>query len=320
MTSLNWPMNTHSRTKYFLEAVLFGLSMVWTAATAHAWNATGHMTIASMTYDQLPPEARSQWGELLKSNPDYSRWQAAEPKDQPDFDEGRYLFMRAATWPDDIRKSGSPYEHSVWHYVDYPLVEPDFPLLPAPTDTEDLLSALAKCQGVVRDPQAPAVDRAAALSWLIHLVGDEQQPLHCAELVSPEYPLPVADRGGNLFWVSVGGAPVNLHWFWDCALGTSLDHRELITKGHELQVKFPREKLPELTQATDPKAWSLEGRALCLDVVYQRGELKGSTKQGPDDPALPEGYFAAAHAVAERRVVLAADRLADLLGGLAGGK
>ena len=288
----------------------------WTPAAARAWNATGHMTIASMTFDQLSPEARARWSELLKSNPDYGKWQAAEPKDQPDFDEGRYLFMKASTWPDDIRKSGSPYDHPVWHYIDYPLAAPDFPLAPAPTGTEDILSAIAKCEGVVRDERAAAVDRAAALSWLIHLVGDEQQPLHCAELVSPDYPPPGGDHGGNLFWVSVGGAPVNLHWFWDCALGTGLDHRELIGKGRELLAKFPREGLPELTQATEPKAWSLEGRALCLDAVYKRGELKGATKQGPDDPPLPEGYFAAAHALAERRVVLAADRLADMLGGL----
>ena len=274
------------------------------------------MTIASMTFDQLSPADRTRWSELLRSNPDYAKWQAAEPKDQPDFDEGRYLFMRASTWPDDIRKSGSPYDHPVWHYVDYPLVAPDFPMEPAPADTEDILSAIGKCEGVARDEKAAAADRAAALSWLIHLVGDLQQPLHCAELISPEYPAPGGDRGGNLFWVSVGGAPVNLHWFWDCASGTTLDHRELIGRGRELLARFPREKLPELTQATDPKAWSLEGRALCLDVVYRRGELKGAKQQGPDDPGLPEGYFAAAHALAERRVVLAADRLADLLGGL----
>ena len=299
-----------------LFLLLCGSTLFWYLPAARAWNATGHMTIASMTYDQLPPAARARWTEVLKGNPDYAKWQAAEPKDQPDFDEGRYLFLHASTWPDEIRKSGSPYDHPVWHYVDYPLVEPDFPLLPAPTDTEDILSALARCQGVLRDEKASATDRGAYLAWLIHLVGDLQQPLHCAELVSPVYPLPGGDRGGNAFWVSVGGAPINLHWFWDSLPGTALDHRELLAKGRELAARFPREKLPELAQATDPKAWSLEGRALCLDAVYKHGELKGATKQGPDDPMLPEGYFAAAHAVAERRVALAADRLADVLGRL----
>ena len=76
---------------------------------------------------------------------------------------------------------------------------------------------------------------------------------------------------------------------------------------------FPRRPLSELTQATDPKAWSLEGRALCLDAVYKHGAVKGARQQGADDPSLPEGYFTAAHAVAERRVVLAADRLTDTL-------
>ncbi len=294
-------------------AVLFscgGVSSAW------AWNPTGHMLIASMTYDQLPPAARARWTELLKQHPDFAKWAATEPKDQPDFDEGRYLFMRASTWPDDIRKSGSPFEHSVWHYIDYPLEGPEFRDEPAPTSTEDALFGIARCQTGLEDGKAPAGDRAASLSWLIHLVGDLQQPLHCATLISPDYPKPGGDRGGNLMYFSVGGAPVNLHWFWDCLPGTSLDHRELIEKGRQLAGKFPRAELPELTQARDPKAWSQEGRALCLEAVYQHGALAGAKQAGPDDPPLPAGYLAAARAVADRRVALAAYRLADVLGEL----
>ena len=35
-------------------------------------------------------------------------------KTWPGFDFGRYAFMRASTWPDDIRKTGSPYDHPPW--------------------------------------------------------------------------------------------------------------------------------------------------------------------------------------------------------------
>jgi len=47
-------------------------------------------------------------------------------------------------------------------------------------------------------------------------------------------------------------------------------------------------------------------------VAYQNGELKGSPKQD-DAPTLPDGYTKKAKAVAERRIVLAGYRLADLL-------
>ena len=309
-------MNTLLSTFRRPVLLLLCLAAGWVAPRALAWNATGHMTIASMTYDQLSPEARMHWTELLKQHPDFAKWEAAEPKDQPDFELGRYLFMKASTWPDDIRKSGSPYDHPVWHYIDYPLAEPDFPPEPAPTDTEDILFGIGRCESVLRDEKAAAGDRAASLSWLIHLVGDLQQPLHCAAFISPDYPRPGGDRGGNLMWFSVGGAPVNLHWFWDCLPGTTLNYHELVEQGRKLAAKFPAPALPELTQATDPKAWSLEGRALCLEAVYKHGALRGAKQQGPDDPPLPEGYFAAAHAVAERRVVLAADRLASTLDAL----
>lgn len=284
-----------------------------TASAAWAWNPTGHMVIASMTYDQLSPETRSRWAALLRQHPDFAKWEAAAPKGQPDFDEGRYLFMRASTWPDDIRKTGNPFDHPVWHYVDYPLIAPDFPEEPAPTGTEDVLFGIARCETVLVDAKTPDGDRAAYLSWLIHLVGDLQQPLHCAALVTPEYPGPGGDRGGNLFYVSVGGAPINLHWFWDCLPGTTLDSQELLEKGRQLSSKFPRGALPELETARDPKAWSLEGRALCLEAVYRNGALVGARQAGPDDPGLPAGYLAAAHAVAERRLAVAADRLADIL-------
>ena len=283
---------------------------------ARAWNPTGHMVIASMTYDQLAPAERARWTEWLRQHPDFARWQAAAPKDQPDFDEGRYLFMKASTWPDDIRKTGSPYDHPVWHYIDYPLEEPDFSPAPAPANTEDILFGIDRCKGVLSDAKAAPVERAAYLSWLIHLVGDLQQPLHCAALISPAYPKPGGDRGGNLFYVAVGGAPINLHWFWDCLPGTALAGRELTEQGRRLAERLPRAALPELEQARDPKAWSLEGRALCLEAVYRHGELRGAPQQGPDDPPLPEGYFAEAHQVAERRVALAAYRLADTLAAL----
>ena len=253
----------------------------------------------------------------MHHHPDYPKWEATEPKDQADFDQGRYLFMRASTWPDDIRKSGSPYDHPVWHYVDYPLQAPDFPLDPAPTDTEDVLFGINRCETVLNDHTASDTDRAAHLSWLIHLVGDLQQPLHCAAFITPEHPKPAGDRGGNLQFFTVGGVPVNLHWFWDCLPGTTLDHRDLLEMAHKLETKFPRTALPELTQTVDPKAWSLEGRAICLEAVYKHGALAGASTAGPDDPSLPEGYLAAAHAVAERRVALAGYRLADVLSFLA---
>ena len=294
-------------TGFVLAALLGGTADAW------AWNATGHMIIASLAYDQMPAADRAKCVAVLKLNVDFPKWEQTFPKDEPNLDFGRYLFMRASSWPDDIRKSGSPYDHPTWHYIDYPLELPDFPLAPAPAHTEDILFALNKEEKIVDDPAAPTADRGAALAWIIHLVGDLQQPLHCVTLISATFPAPEGDRGGNLFFVSLAGNPINLHFFWDSLPGSMLDSQELIARATQLSLKFPRGTLPELTQARDPLAWSLEGRALAIDAVYRHGTLPGEREPNGIVPPLPAGYMAASRAVAERRLAIAGYRLADTL-------
>src|SRR5205823_4340914 len=48
-------------------------------------------------------------------------------------------------------------------------------------------------------------ERAIALAWILHLVGDLHQPLHNAALFSNHFDGPSGDRGGN--WILIGPAP-----------------------------------------------------------------------------------------------------------------
>ena len=68
--------------------------------------------------------------------------------------------------------------------------------------------------------------------------------------------------------------------------------------------------LPELTEYTTSKEWSLESRQLAIDTGYLHAELKGSTN-ADTAPSLPDGYTKQAKAVAERQGALAGYRLAD---------
>jgi hypothetical protein len=304
-----------SRLLSFLTGLGVLTSLVLHPSIASAWNSTGHMIIASLAYDQLPEAAREKWIAVLKGNPDFGKWEQTFPKDEPNLEFGRYLFMRASSWPDDIRGSGSPYDHPVWHYINYPLEPPSFPMKPAPTGTEDILSAIALAQKTLLDPVAKPADKGAALSWIIHLVGDIQQPLHCVALFDATYPM--GDRGGNLFFISIAGNPINLHSVWDSLAGSLMDSRELIERAANLAQKFPRTSLPELTEARDPLAWSLEGRALAITAVYRRGTLPGSPDPKGIVPPLPAGYLAASRALADRRMAIGGYRLADMLEQLA---
>ena len=55
-----------------------------------------------------------------------------------------------------------------------------------------------------------------ALSWLIHLIGDIHQPLHCVTHITSQHPAPEGDRGGNSF--KLKGTPNNLHSVWDSSV------------------------------------------------------------------------------------------------------
>src|SRR4051794_37148479 len=61
-----------------------------------------------------------------------------------------------------------------------------------------------------------AEDKAVALCWILHLIGDVHQPLHCATLYSPQFER--GDLGGNSFGVKINGKEYRLHTFWDNAL------------------------------------------------------------------------------------------------------
>ena len=156
---------------------------------------------------------------------DYEKWRGSYTPGAPNLDLETYVFMRASTWPDQIRRKGSPYDHPEWHYIDYPLEPPTFPEKPGPSPTNDILYGIAQSEKMLRDPNSSPEVRAVYLSWLIHLVGDVHQPLHCSTLVNVEYPAPIGDKGGNNFYVRPAEAALNLHSIWDNALGATVNPR-----------------------------------------------------------------------------------------------
>lgn len=160
---------------------------------------------------------------------------------------------------------------------------------------------------MLRDPSASAEARAAHLSWMIHLVGDIHQPLHCASYFSPEFPR--GDKGGNSFYVKPNTRGIKLHSFWDGLLGTSSKPRTQVNYGVQLRAHYPKRELRELAPP-DAKAWSLEGRSLAIDFAYLRGRLKVAADEAQAAP-LPNDCSNKAKAVAERRAALAGCRLAD---------
>jgi hypothetical protein len=283
------------------------------------------MIVTAIAYDQLTPAEREKLDAILRSHVKYAAWKKTYPDaGLPDLPLEKFVAMLASLYPDEIRSHDNPETFPEWHYIDYPLLPPDFPLRPAPTPGDDVLTGIAKSTKAVKNLSKPidARSRAKMLSFLLHLVGDVHQPMHCETLFDDNFKEPDGDRGGNNAWVKPpGGHAIKLHAFWDQLFGTSgqLFHPVPVTKvldaGHraaDLVQKFPRAALPELGRHTTALGWSHESRALAISDGWRRHELAYGLTEGTA-AELPADYEEKAHAIADRQAALAGHRLADQL-------
>jgi hypothetical protein len=197
-----------------MKRCLTALALALAASSALAWNAAGHRLVAAIAWRQMSPPAQAAAADLLARHPDYRKW-VAKANDAPEY----AAFLQASTWADDIRRdrrfhnerSEAPTpplpgladtaRHKDWHYVD----------LGADGSVHGQLDRqLERLIRVLRSPATPAADKAYALPWLIHLVGDIHQPLHVGSR---------DDEGGNDFEIEDPFNPrrpfASLHAWWD---------------------------------------------------------------------------------------------------------
>ena len=203
--------------KLFIARLFAVILVAVSVIDAYAWSGPGHMIVAAIAYRDLCSVERQKLDAILESHPQFDSWQNNFPETVPNLDQGLYFAMAASLWPDQIRNHNDPSTFPNWHFVDYPLIPPSFPDRGSPTPQDDILFGIGQSESILRSPSATARDKAEKVSWLIHLVGDIHQPLHCATLVNDIYPAPEGDRGGNEFFVKVSesGSPRKLHSLWD---------------------------------------------------------------------------------------------------------
>jgi hypothetical protein len=310
---------------------LVGLLMLLPGVKARAWNSTGHQVGAEIAWRELKPAVREKVLAILRQHPQFAaQLEPSEVKaDSPEF--GERVFARASTWPDIVRSARGKdreYHHPEWHYINTPIIAEgtDRATLEIPPVGEkpeagkppqNILQAMNGCVERLKNADAPVAERAVALAWIEHLVGDVHQPLHASAYFSPDYLK--GDRGGNLFMVKYHNVLTNLHSFWDELLGKYMEHRLVNAVTEKVLEGHPRASLEKELAVTAFADWAAESFKLANDVVYAGGKLKGLTReasaadQGATTPELPEKYDEQARDAARLRVALAGYRLADLL-------
>jgi hypothetical protein len=283
------------------------------ATDVRAWSQEGHMLTGAIVYEELKardPRLVDEVLDLMAQHPDRGTFEVAAGHAGGESRSLR-IFMEMARWSDDIRRGA--YDHPTWHYASKPLVDARHPpkLPPRESSAGSALEALTLNLSVLRDPRAPSAERALALCWLFHLVGDIHQPLHAADEYSTNYPN--GDKGGNLQFVRDPQTQqnVSLHAYWDGAVNRDID--QVAVHAAELRTEFPRGKFAELGRgpADDFAGWQSESFNLAKSQVY-RADLVTSGSES-SAPLLAAGYVSNATQVASARLTLSAYRLADLI-------
>jgi S1/P1 Nuclease len=114
---------------------------------------------------------------------------------------------------------------------------------------------------------------------------------------------------------------MDLHRFWDGVIPSSSDLTRLRNAATEMRNRpgFEKSQLME-PQEIEADAWAKESFEIATKIAYQNGRLIGSPRGSNKDctmitaaPVLPVGYVAIARRIADRRMILAGYRLADLL-------
>ena len=174
------------------------LGFAWTAP-ALAWGDAGHRTVCEIAWRNLTPAAQTEVRRLLGAHP-------VIPVRAP---RNRELGW-ACTYPDNV-VSGGPQRRSAEHFVNYPRS------LMAVTSADGascggapicVISAILADYGGLRNPALPDEDRAEALIYLGHWLGDIHQPLHSSYR---------DDQGGNEI-NSRGLCTRALHSTWDTCM------------------------------------------------------------------------------------------------------
>ena len=312
--------------KVFQFLIFFTLLFGLFPSVSLAWNKLGHMTVGAIAYQDLNKTDSTQLKKLvniLKKHPDYEKiWKDIVEYSQQD--EGLILFMYASRWADDLDKSET--QTSETHYIDYPYVinEGTETVKAKHPKSKNIETTFKKYFDLFNTTTAEK-EKAKALAWLFHLIGDAHQPLHSISLFSKKFKK--GDEGGKNFRVKfVISDSSSLHYFWDSAvingdINKIADEKsvQIIEKANYLLIEFPKDSFSEKIEFTSFPTFINESYDIAKNKVYQpiildNPNLNYSTEEYKIKMAQ---YEKESSLLAEKRLTLAGYRLANICNKLA---
>ena len=301
------------------SAIVAGLVLSF-ALPSFAWDEVGHKITAYIAWSQMRPEVRAKVIKTLLASPEdaqLSTYWSAFGGGQSEGARQREFFMLMATWPDIIRDKNfavrfKNYAHSDWHYADtfWRWKDGKAELVPEAKPSGLAMEKINDFDKLIRSNASDA-DKAVAIAWLEHLIGDIHQPLHAESRVTDSSP--DGDQGGNLFLLTPKGTPrdkqENLHWFWDSIVirfePNTKDLPEadyLYPIAEDIIKMYPYDKLKGELADGKFDVWKDESYKIASAEAYK--DVKWFEMPS-------EAYKKKAFEIAQRRMALAGYRMAD---------
>jgi len=207
-----------------------------------------------------------------------------------------------SVWPDCIRGLGPRFSYTAsWHYQNVNVCA-EFDLKPPCRDGNCVSAQVDRDVKILQDKTIPVRERAAALSFLIHFVGDMHMPLHAGDH---------ADQGGNQIKADFAGFTtdrLNLHGIWDGLLA-----ERAIMSGPSMIRRYEAAEAADL-QAGTTEEWSHEAWLISRDVTYPSAVgADYCARPTPEHISLDEPTIVRLLPIARLQIERAGLRLARLL-------
>ncbi len=235
------------------------------------WGHEGHQIIGTVAEDHLDETTKVMIQSLLGNSHLYS----------------------IASWADDVRRERP--DTKAWHYVDIPMGGKYDASRDCALPDSCVVLKINDFLKVLTDKNAKRDQRAEALKFIVHFVGDIHQPLHAVGEAEGGNGVRVRFLGDD----RCGRYDCNLHGVWDTSmiLHTALNRQEYSQHLEELVL---RQKLGSEDGGT-PEQWANESQRLAQAAWVQ------------DGANLDENYYQKEIKLVDRQMALAGLRLAKLL-------
>jgi hypothetical protein len=252
--------------RYFLAG-----AMVVCAFALISWGPTGHRAIAQIAENHLTLATKQAIKSLL----------------------GNETLADVSNYADEIRSDPAYKYTGAYHYVNVPMGYnfEQFSTAVQTMKADNVYKMVLRCEMDLKDRDKSKQEKALALKFLVHLIGDLHQPMHVSNK---------DDNGGNNIKVTFDGNYYNLHGLWDSGL---IDRQHLSYK--QMADAYDNATPVEI------KKWQSDDLMVWLWESYQVSTIL--YKEAADNPDFDEAYYKSHMPVLEKRIEKAGIRLAGVL-------